>query len=334
MNAKSLRYPFIPVSILIVVILVFSCTHEPSGIDDIRTICFDTEVLPIFLSSCATNNCHDATAQEGLRLDSYEGILAGVYPGNSGNSEIYESIIDRGEDRMPPDHPISLDARMLIRIWIDQGADEVNCLVQSDSIPGDSIPIDTSWINPLVCFERDILPVFQSSCATTGCHDPISRLEGYDFSTYAGILEEITPGDPGASKIYEKITEDEPQDIMPPPPYDPLAQAEIDSIYRWILLGAKDEYCGSACDTAEVTYSSTLAPLIATYCIGCHSAAAPSGGVILETHADVVAQVNAGKIPGVIRREGLFTPMPPAMALSECNIRKFEIWIEAGMADN
>jgi hypothetical protein len=104
------------------------CTHETQQLDEIRTVCFDTEVFPIFLSSCAVASCHDGSMHEGPRLDSYEGILRGVEPGNSAASPIYRSLVSRyREVAMPPDYPLSLEERMTIRIWIDQGAQETRC---------------------------------------------------------------------------------------------------------------------------------------------------------------------------------------------------------------
>lgn len=111
-----------------------SCTRESAGIEDLRTICFDTEILPVFQAGCATTDCHGAAAREGLRLDHYEGIMQGVIPGNSGNSRVYRAITARGEDHMPPGAIIRLEDRMLIRIWIDQGAEQTICLTPPDSI--------------------------------------------------------------------------------------------------------------------------------------------------------------------------------------------------------
>ena len=39
-----------------------------------------------------------------------------------------------------------------------------------------------------VCFEADVLPIFQSNCAKAGCHDAISRKEGVILDSYANII--------------------------------------------------------------------------------------------------------------------------------------------------
>lgn len=118
---------------------------------------------------------------------------------------------------------------------------------------------------------------------------------------------------------------------MPPPPYEPLTKAQIDSVYNWILNGAPDEFCGEGCDTTDITYSTHLASLVSTNCTGCHSGTSPQGGVRLASYADLVATVNAGSVPAVLKTESGYSLMPPYSALSDCDIRKFEIWIENGM---
>lgn len=87
-------------------------------------------VEPIFLQRCVV--CHsDANADgppEGLRLDSYENILAGgeevvVLPGSAEASEIMEYIDGSEEPRMPLNGPPLPDDQIrLIRQWIEQGA--------------------------------------------------------------------------------------------------------------------------------------------------------------------------------------------------------------------
>ena len=59
--------------------------------------------------------------------------------------------------------------------------------------------IDTS-----VCFQRDVLPIFQASCAKTGCHDAITRAEGYQLDTYPNIVASGIIAYNGAkSKLYK-----------------------------------------------------------------------------------------------------------------------------------
>ena len=60
-----------------------------------------------------------------------------------------------------------------------------------------------------ICFENDILPVFQSYCAKSGCHDATTASDGYVLDSYANIIsKEVEPGNAAGSKIYRVLTED------------------------------------------------------------------------------------------------------------------------------
>ncbi|MCF8309705.1 MAG: hypothetical protein K9I68_11910 [Bacteroidales bacterium] len=48
---------------------------------------------------------------------------------------------------------------------------------------------------------------------------------------------------PENSEIYERITETEEDDRMPPPPNERLSQEKIDKIRKWIKQGAKNSEC-------------------------------------------------------------------------------------------
>lgn len=50
--------------------------------------------------------------------------------------------------------------------------------------------------NPDICFQENILPIFVSNCAMTGCHNSIDKAEEYDFSNYEGIMKGVEPKHP------------------------------------------------------------------------------------------------------------------------------------------
>jgi hypothetical protein len=109
------------------ILLLISCTHKPD-LQDVPEICFEAEVLPIFLNSCAISGCHNGSGEPDLVLSSYSGIMRGIKAGDPNDSEIYKAITKTsGEDKMPPDQPLSADNRTLIRLWIEQGAKETTC---------------------------------------------------------------------------------------------------------------------------------------------------------------------------------------------------------------
>src|SRR5512139_1438895 len=103
----SLRYPmgaFVPAALLL--ILFQACTHEPSGIDELDPVCYDTQVQPVLQASCGMMGCHDGTA-EGFDARSYQAVLQSVVPGDPRGSALYNAITDiNGENMMPPDRPL------------------------------------------------------------------------------------------------------------------------------------------------------------------------------------------------------------------------------------
>lgn len=317
--------------LLAVVIFLHACKHE-SHLADIPEICFERDVLPVFQTSCGISGCHDASSG-GYDFTNYSGILSALEPGNPDKSAVYKSITEIwSNEMMPPSQPLSIENRILIRIWIEQGARNIECPDTSgtDTIPDppDTIP----EIKQRACFERDILPIFISSCGISGCHDATTAEEDLVLTSYNGIRynEKLSPFNPNESEIYQVIVTTEPDERMPPAPQTQLSKAQTDSIYKWILYGALNEECLSLCDTTSVNYSNQVSNLIRNYCLGCHSGASPSGSISFGDYSSVKTIADNGKLLGVIRRQTGFKPMPPDLVLTDCPIRTFEIWVSTG----
>jgi len=188
-----------------------------------------------------------------------------------------------------------------------------------------------------VYFQNDILPLLQSSCGIAGCHDPGTAEDDVILTDYQNIIQtgEIVPGNPEESEVYENITEDDPDKIMPPPPNEPLSSEQISMIRTWIEQGAKNNYCDEECDTTNVTFSGIVWNTINNSCTGCHSGGSPQGGIFLENYDDVVAMAESGRLMGAINWEPGYANMPQnGEQLSECKRRAIEIWIEDGMPNN
>jgi hypothetical protein len=116
------------VAILFTIVWVSSCRHDSILPSNMRTICFEQEVLPIFKNNCAMAGCHDGMGESHSAYNNYVDISQGVSPGNPNGSSIYQAVIKNwGENKMPPDRPLSPDNRMIIRIWIEQGARQTIC---------------------------------------------------------------------------------------------------------------------------------------------------------------------------------------------------------------
>jgi mono/diheme cytochrome c family protein len=310
--------------ILVAVSWISSCTHV-ADIANFPQICFEGEVLPIFTNNCAMTGCHDGRGETRMTLNNYAEISRGVVAGNPNGSRFYTAIIAKGgENMMPPRQPLSLENRTIIRLWIEQGAQETTCG-------------GTGGNNPVVqhaCFARDVLPVLLSKCATTLCHDAVTHKEGYNYSTYSSTMGSVVAGDPAASRLYTVITSSGGESKMPPANYTQLTTAEIDSIGQWISYGALNENCGEVCDTINpVTFSGTLWPIIQTNCTGCHSGNSLGGGIALTNYNDVKTVAANGVLMNSLNGTGV-SKMPKGGSFSACRIRQFQIWINAGYLNN
>ncbi len=315
---------------LILVFTIFSwissCTHK-TDLENIPELCFEKDVLPVFLNSCAISGCHNGTGESGLRLTGYVPISHAVDPGKPYSSMIYKAIIaTTGENKMPPDQPLSLEKRIMIRLWIEQGARLTTC--------SDTSGQGSGYVNPLACFSRDILPVLVSKCATSGCHDQVTHREGYVFSSYSSTMTAVTPGNLPDSKLYEVIRYASGEGKMPPAGNPQLTSAEIDSIAAWIGYGALDQYCGESCDTVNpVTFSGVIWPIMQSSCMGCHSGSSPSGGIVLANYTNVAAAASNGSLINSLKGNGV-TKMPLGSSFTACRIRQFEIWVNNGYLNN
>ena len=186
-------------------------------------------------------------------------------------------------------------------------------------------------------FQNEVLPLFVSNCAKSGCHDATTHEEGFIFNSFAGIMNsgEIEAGDPSEGDIMEVITENDPDKVMPPPPNDPLTAAQINIISNWISQGAQNNACAGDCDTTTVTYAGTILPLLQSKCIGCHNNNTTSGNVNLSTHTGAQTQALNGRLLAVVNHEQGFSPMPKGgNKLPPCEIAELRIWVEDGAPNN
>jgi mono/diheme cytochrome c family protein len=190
----------------------------------------------------------------------------------------------------------------------------------------------------VIYFQNDILPVLVSNCAKSGCHDSQTREEGIVLSSYENVMSSdvVEPGNPNDSELYERITDSDPDDVMPPPPHQRLSTEQIASIRTWIQQGAKDTSCAaSACSAENVTYAGSIKGLVTNKCVGCHSGNTPSGGLNFTTHAGLQLPALDGRLYGAITHAAGYTPMPQGgNKLSQCEIDMIKIWIDAGAPNN
>jgi hypothetical protein len=94
----------------------------------------------------------------------------------------------------------------------------------------------------IVCFDKNILPVVQSNCAVSGCHDATG--ESPQLTTYDEIKSIVNAGKPNKSKLYNVITsKGMVLTEMPPKSRPQLTVQQINNITIWILQGAEHTTC-------------------------------------------------------------------------------------------
>jgi hypothetical protein len=90
-----------------------------------------------------------------------------------------------------------------------------------------------------------------------------------------------------------------------------------------------------ACDTTNVTYSQTIAPIMATYCNTCHNVTTSEANVITDNFDDLNIVRNNGLLWKAVNHDPSVVPMPyQENKLSDCNLSKINIWIKTGLPKN
>ena len=120
---------FVAVLITATTGIVPSCTHDAVDLSQFDTVCFERDILHVFRNGCATGGCHSGGG-EGMDLTSYDGIKRGIPTKSPSQSIIYQAITSTMVQPMPPGHALAESDRILIRIWIEQGAKETKCMTE------------------------------------------------------------------------------------------------------------------------------------------------------------------------------------------------------------
>jgi hypothetical protein len=82
------------------------------------------------------------------------------------------------------------------------------------------------------------------------------------------------------------------------------------------------------CDTMNVTYTKSVASIFAGYCNSCHEGT-NSSGIVTNNYNSVL--IDTVRISGSINHKQGFIPMPNGGgSLSECDLKKFNIWARKG----
>jgi len=229
---------FVSASIALAMLFT-SCKHEvpkpvvpPPGSGGNGTPCepgvvyFGNEVLPFLISNCAMPDCHDATtAADGVQLDSYNAVMNSgeVTPGNPGNSDLWEVLVEDDPDKVmpPPSSGVSITPAQaeMIAQWIQQGAQNNSC---------------NAACNPLLfTFSTTISPMISTNCQ--GCHSGNLPSGGLMLTNFAEIRDAALSG-----ALMAGLTGTQGVPMMPLNTYG-LSVCQIQQVQQWIDNGAPND---------------------------------------------------------------------------------------------
>lgn len=182
------------------------------------SVCFNTQILPFFVTNCAQSGCHDTkTRADGYDLSTFQKITSkGIDKKSPQNSKLYREML--GD--MPPKPAAKLPKTQtdLVLKWIAEGAKNVNC----------STAIDTTNIT----FSKTIFPLLQTNCI--GCHKVGSASGGILLDSYAHIKTYIDN-----KKIMGAINYVSGFAAMPPS--QKMNDCQLKVIKIWVDNGAKND---------------------------------------------------------------------------------------------
>ncbi len=159
-------------------------TTDTTIVDIMDTsVCFQRDVLPVFIASCAKSGCHDAATQKkGYNLTSYSHIIAkGLVAGNSSASKLYTDCVS---GKMPQSPTPKLDSTQLsfMKRWINMGAhNDTDCIVNCDTTK--------------FTFANAIVPILKSYCYSCHATAPAaSSGGGIILDNYNSVLAQAQNG--------------------------------------------------------------------------------------------------------------------------------------------
>jgi hypothetical protein len=93
----------------------------------------------------------------------------------------------------------------------------------------------------------------------------------------------------------------------------------------------------NVCDTTNVSYDSTIRPILLQNCAltGCHASSSATGGYTLDNYNGARSAVLSGRIIGAITHTAGYAQMPKDRPmLDECQVALITTWIGQGAQNN
>ncbi len=198
---------------------------------DPDTICFVQDILPVFISSCATSSCHDAiTHSDGYNLSDYISIMSnqeGIVPYSPGSSKIYEVVTENeSDDRMPPPPRAALTTGQIekLRTWILDGAPYSDCPQNICDTLSD------------ISFNNQVFPIIENNCLS--CHNSTTANGGVLLNSYQNVKATAETERNGTSLLVGAIRYLNGFSAMPPG--NQLNKCSVRTIELWIEQGFQD----------------------------------------------------------------------------------------------
>lgn len=312
-------------------IVFFSCSHNPI-IQDVVPISTTTSSTPT-CSTCPTNPIC-AIVDDILVNNSTSYFTCTPQPSGQGSV-----AIDGASCLIWTPNGTQTDIINTCIVACTDGICDTTYIILYPPLPGDTTTVENPCNPEIVYFETDVLPILSANCAYSGCHNAASYKDGVILDSYTNVINtgKVKANNLSGSKLYESITDNDPDDIMPPPPATALTTLQINTIAKWIQQGAKNEICdqtGQPCNTDNVSYNTYVKPTLAS-CTSCHKTGNASGGINLDSYAGVKSAALSGHLYGSINWGAGFSPMPQGgNKLSDCTILKVKSWVDAGAPQN
>lgn len=182
------------------------------------TVCFNTEILPLYVSYCASAGCHDVTShRDGVITTDYAHIMTGIRSKNAANSKYYTII----GTEMPPKSSPQLTSTHLatIKKWIDQGALNTNCTNVCDTT--------------VFTYAGAIKTILSNNCG--GCHGVSPGSANVYLGDYASIKAYVSANKNIFLNAINYATSIAASKRMPPS--GKMVDCKIVQIQKWINNG-------------------------------------------------------------------------------------------------
>lgn len=190
------------------------CTYNAYNPD----ICFQENILPIFVTKCSMQGCHNSNGNSGHRelsdLTTYDGIMKGITPYHPLLSKNY-TVISGLFASMPKGQKLDQKDISYIDIWIKMGAPNTSNCVSCDSSN--------------FSYSSRVKPLMSNWCV--GCHNTGNAGGGYDLSNYSGVANSIVK-----SRLLGTLKHLAGFSPMPKNT-NPLSDCDINAVVKWINAG-------------------------------------------------------------------------------------------------